>query len=163
MARLHTPLALPFGPRARAIGLVTAAAVVLWAKPMGLLLWARLRILSNIPRTAIADDEALLASRFELPALPTAGTPEVVVLPRAASRNPFVESTQSPAPQPRGSDSPHRPTTEGMLDRSDHAGEGKSTGNSTEENAVEESSAPPRPDRGGQTESAPSEIHPHGQ
>lgn len=32
-----------------------AIATVLWLKPMGLLMWARLRILTNIPRTAIAE------------------------------------------------------------------------------------------------------------
>jgi len=32
-----------------------AFASVLWLKPMGLLLWARIRILTNIPRTAIAE------------------------------------------------------------------------------------------------------------
>lgn len=37
---------------------LVAFATVLWVKPMGLLLWARLRILTNIPRTAIAEPEA---------------------------------------------------------------------------------------------------------
>ena len=44
--------------RKGALMLVTAFAVVAWAKPMGLLLWARLRILTSIPKTAIADDPA---------------------------------------------------------------------------------------------------------
>lgn len=35
-----------------------AFASVLWLKPMGLLLWARIRILTNIPRTAIAEPKA---------------------------------------------------------------------------------------------------------
>ncbi|MGA0286864.1 MAG: hypothetical protein ACO3QA_07505 [Phycisphaerales bacterium] len=34
---------------------LAAFATVLWIKPMGLLLWARIRILTNIPRTAIAE------------------------------------------------------------------------------------------------------------
>jgi len=34
---------------------LVAFASVLWLKPMGLLLWARIRILTNIPRTAIAE------------------------------------------------------------------------------------------------------------
>lgn len=42
--------------RKAALTLVTAFAVIAWAKPMGLLLWARLRILTSIPKTAIADD-----------------------------------------------------------------------------------------------------------
>lgn len=144
MAANRRPFVLPFGPRARAVGIVTAAAVVLWAKPMGLLLWARLRILANIPRTAIADDEALLASRFEPSALPTAGEPEIVVLPRAASRNPFDDSPQSLPAAPRQPDSPRNPTSEPVVDLSDRAGEGKSAGESTEENASEESGALPR-------------------
>lgn len=41
-----------------ALTMVTAFAVIAWAKPMGLLLWARLRILTSIPKTAIADDPA---------------------------------------------------------------------------------------------------------
>ena len=44
--------------RKLAIGLVAMFSVVAWAKPMGLLLWARLRILTSIPKTAIADDPA---------------------------------------------------------------------------------------------------------
>jgi hypothetical protein len=42
--------------RKGALVLVSAFAVVAWAKPMGLLLWARIRILTSIPKTAIADD-----------------------------------------------------------------------------------------------------------
>lgn len=144
MSRTHRPLVIPFGKRARAVGLVTAAAVVLWVKPMGLLLWARLRILANIPRTAVADDDALLASRFEPPALPTLAGPEVVVLPRNASRNPFAEATDSNNAGPRGSDSQRNPTPKRAIDHSDHAGEGKSTGKSAEENTAEESATLPR-------------------
>jgi len=44
--------------RKGALVLVSAFAVVAWAKPMGLLLWARIRILTSIPKTAIADDPA---------------------------------------------------------------------------------------------------------
>ena len=44
--------------RKLAIGMVAMFSVVAWAKPMGLLLWARLRILTSIPKTAIADDPA---------------------------------------------------------------------------------------------------------
>jgi hypothetical protein len=40
-----------------ALALVGVFAVVAWAQPtLGLLLWARLRILTSIPKTAIADD-----------------------------------------------------------------------------------------------------------
>lgn len=44
--------------RRAALGILVAFSLVAWAKPMGLLLWARIRILTNIPRTAIADDPA---------------------------------------------------------------------------------------------------------
>jgi hypothetical protein len=47
--------------RKGALTFVALFAVVAWAKPMGLLLWARLRILTSIPKTAIADDPAKLA------------------------------------------------------------------------------------------------------
>lgn len=48
------------------------------AKPMGLLLWARLRILTSIPKTAIADDPEKVAALPQLPQdidprLPAAG------------------------------------------------------------------------------------------
>ncbi len=41
-----------------------AFTTVLWVKPMGLLLWARLRILTNIPRTAVAEPEAERTAQF---------------------------------------------------------------------------------------------------
>jgi hypothetical protein len=47
--------------RKGALTFVALFAVVAWAKPMGLLLWARLRILTSIPKTAIADDPTKLA------------------------------------------------------------------------------------------------------
>jgi hypothetical protein len=43
---------------------LVAFTTVLWVKPMGLLLWARLRILTNIPRTAVAEPEPPKAPRF---------------------------------------------------------------------------------------------------
>lgn len=141
MNQQRRALMLPFGKRARAIGLVTAAAVVLWAKPMGLLLWARLRILANIPRTAIADDASLPGYRFETPSL--AG-PEVVVLPRSASRNPFAEATESRPEEPRGPDSQRNPNLKRTIDRSDRADEAKSTGKSADENATDGQGARPR-------------------
>lgn len=61
-----------------ALVLVSAFAVIAWAKPMGLLLWARLRILTSIPKTAIADDPANPPAQSEPkpefdPGLPGAG------------------------------------------------------------------------------------------
>lgn len=38
-----------------ALALVACVALMIWAKPMGLLLWARIRILTSIPKTAIAE------------------------------------------------------------------------------------------------------------
>jgi hypothetical protein len=43
------------------------AACLALAKPMGLLLWARLRILTSIPKTAIADDPAKVADAVQPP------------------------------------------------------------------------------------------------
>lgn len=48
--------------RRRVLGVVAMFAVVAWAKPMGLLLWARIRILTSIPKTAIADDQPMVAA-----------------------------------------------------------------------------------------------------
>lgn len=42
--------------RRASVALLTLFVCIAWAKPMGLLLWARIRILTNLPRTAIADD-----------------------------------------------------------------------------------------------------------
>jgi hypothetical protein len=136
MARITSHARRPWhafiGPRTRSVALVAGVAVVLWAKPMGLLLWARLRLLANIPRTAIADDEALLAGRFEPSPLPSAGDPEVVVLPRAASRNPFAESGSPHGIVPREPDSPRNSTFRPVADLSDRNGEEKSNGKSAE-------------------------------
>lgn len=50
---------------------LVAVGAVLWLKPMGLLLWARLRILTSIPRTAIAEDPPLQVRAFpDLPQCP---------------------------------------------------------------------------------------------
>ncbi len=136
MARMTSQARRPWhaliGPRTRSVALVAGVAVVLWAKPMGLLLWARLRLLANIPRTAIADDEALLAARFESDPLPSAGDPEVVVLPRGASRNPFAESPSPRDRSPREPNSPRSSTPDPLADLSDRAGQGKSNGKSAE-------------------------------
>jgi len=51
--------------RKGALTFVAMFAVVAWAKPMGLLLWARLRILTSIPKTAIADDPAKAPAQDE--------------------------------------------------------------------------------------------------
>lgn len=77
--------------RAAPVLLLLLAAGVLWVKPMGLLLWARIRILTNIPRTAIAEPEADVAAapRIELP--PVSGR-EIPTPPR---RDPFAAAEAS--------------------------------------------------------------------
>jgi hypothetical protein len=121
-------------PQVRAMTFFGAAAVVLWAKPMGLLLWARLRILANIPRTAIADDEALAAAVEDATPIPSLGEPMVVVLPRAPSSNPFADSSASAVDGPRQSDIPHKPTANSGPGGVDDAAREKSSGKTTEEN-----------------------------
>jgi hypothetical protein len=49
--------------RRGALTLVAMLGVVVWAKPMGLLLWARIRILTSIPKTAIADEPQTIEDR----------------------------------------------------------------------------------------------------
>ncbi|RLS65518.1 MAG: hypothetical protein DWH96_00445 [Planctomycetota bacterium] len=53
--------------RMQALLWLAAFGTVVWAKPMGLLLWARLRILTSLPRTAIADDPSVQANAAEAP------------------------------------------------------------------------------------------------
>ena len=75
--------------RAGAMALLGFAACVLWVKPMGLLFWARIRILTNIPRTAIADDPRLIAAE-RTAHVGMVPEPIVLVLPLAPRRDPFV-------------------------------------------------------------------------
>ncbi len=63
------------GPRG-SIVLLSAFTLIALAKPMGLLLWARIRILTSLPKTAIADDPTTVNKGPELvpdldPGLPT--------------------------------------------------------------------------------------------
>lgn len=108
---IRMPKHAPIGkaPRSRkiALALVTCVALLIWAKPMGLLLWARIRILTNIPKTAIAEPTAEQASKpvqpSELdPKLPAIGADlrdpfsvdgKVFPLPSAAVTTPQPEST----------------------------------------------------------------------
>ena len=50
-----------------ALGVVGMMAITLSVTPLGLLLWARLRILTNIPKTAIADDPASVVASAKPP------------------------------------------------------------------------------------------------
>lgn len=85
-------------PRSRQITLVVVACLglLVWAKPMGLLLWARIRILTSIPKTAIADPEVAQAPK---PSQPNELDP---LLPGtdALLRDPFrVDASVFPAPK----------------------------------------------------------------
>jgi hypothetical protein len=46
---------------------VASLAMVAWVTPLGLLLWARIRILTSIPKTAIADDTLAQAPKNDQP------------------------------------------------------------------------------------------------
>jgi hypothetical protein len=88
--------------RRGALAIVAAFAVVAWAKPMGLLLWARIRILTSIPKTAIADDPT------KAPAEPPPPIELDAALPAGAdwSLDPFQIDPRTypkptPAPEPQ--------------------------------------------------------------
>lgn len=89
--------------RQGALAIVAAFAVVAWAKPMGLLLWARIRILTSLPKTAIADDPAQAPDEppapIELdPRLPARG--DVVFDPFQIDPHTFPRPTPAPATTP---------------------------------------------------------------
>lgn len=91
-------------PRSRkiALALVACVALMIWAKPMGLLLWARIRILTSIPKTAIAEPTAAQASK---PVQPSELDPK---LPGTGAdlRDPFsVDSKVFPLPSTTPPDS----------------------------------------------------------
>jgi len=98
-------------PRVRTLAFTLAVASVLWAKPMGLLLWARIKILTNIPRTAIADPDAevsvLVRTRPEL------ADPQELRLPDRPATDPFrIDPARFPLPErlePVSRLSPKRP------------------------------------------------------
>lgn len=60
-----------FRSRRTAITFLMLFAVVAWAKPMGLLLWARIRILTSLPKTAIADETTLAENTPREPVAPS--------------------------------------------------------------------------------------------
>lgn len=91
--------------RKGALTLVAMFAVVAWAKPMGLLLWARIRILTSIPKTAIADDPANAPEVVEVPpeietGLPSAGRSTADPFRIDPSRLPTSNEPPAPAPEP---------------------------------------------------------------
>lgn len=82
--------------RRNALLVVAGLGLVIWAKPMGLLLWSRIRILTTIPRTAIADDAIASAPKPKLPPEFDPQLPATVV----AARDPFrVDPAHFPSEQ----------------------------------------------------------------
>jgi hypothetical protein len=82
--------------RRNALLVVAGLGLVIWAKPMGLLLWSRIRILTTIPRTAIADDAIAAAPKPKLPPEFDPQLPAMVV----GARDPFrVDPAHFPSEQ----------------------------------------------------------------
>jgi hypothetical protein len=80
-----------------------AFATVLWVKPMGLLLWARLRILTNIPRTAVADPAPPKLPRFpDLTGGQATGADSVVRVEKDGESEGGAKSRPEPADDERG-------------------------------------------------------------
>lgn len=82
------------GTRRTMLGtLVLAVPLAALAQPLGLLLWARIRLLTSIPRTAMAteSDEIVANSTPATPAFPD--LPEAA-LPASGVRDPFATSSR---------------------------------------------------------------------
>lgn len=71
-ARMHSGRALRFASKRNTVlsGLVLVIPMVALAQPLGLLLWARLRLLTTIPRTAMATEVSATFAAVEVPAFP---------------------------------------------------------------------------------------------
>ena len=117
---IRLPKASPVSkaPRSRKIALIVVACVALliWAKPMGLLLWARIRILTSIPKTAIAEPTA---SQPAKPVQPTEIDPKLPGI-GADLRDPFaVDGRVFPLPGPAHADpkSHQAPDAEAVAER----------------------------------------------
>jgi hypothetical protein len=88
--------------RRGALAIVAAFAVIAWAKPMGLLLWARIRILTSIPKTAIADDPAKAPEEPKPPIELDAGLPAGGDWSLDPFRiDPSIHPKPTPAPEPK--------------------------------------------------------------
>ncbi|MCH2160723.1 MAG: hypothetical protein MK085_02500 [Phycisphaerales bacterium] len=86
--------------RGLCMALLLAVPMLAWAQPLGLLLWARLRLLTDIPRTAMATDEE--ATRIAVD--PPAQFPDLAVigLDNGAERNPLqISPRHFPGNTPR--------------------------------------------------------------
>lgn len=107
--------------RRGAIGLFALCAVVVWAKPMGLLLWARIRILTSIPKTAIAEDGPVAQRTPETPKEFETGLPaqtEMTIDPFRVDSTVFpaiVPATKTPISAPDTTENP----AVGEVERSD--------------------------------------------
>lgn len=129
----------------RTLALTALLGVVVWAKPMGLLLWARIRILTSIPKTAIADGPQLVALDDPAPADLDTGIPEALTVTRDPfaidvmafpSRIDSAETARLPEPifkpetanvENRGPDGPETARRAAERFRLQSAGEGLST------------------------------------
>lgn len=82
--------------RFRALVTVLAVGMVVWAKPMGLFIWTRLRMVTSIPRTAMAEEGAVLQAPLAPPKL----APVLdVSLDNQINRDPF-EVNEAAFPKP---------------------------------------------------------------
>ena len=103
--RSHSSSALRFASKRNTVlsGLVLAIPMAALAQPLGLLLWARLRLLTTIPRTAMATEDPSRLAVVEVPVfpdLPESGLDEVI------QRDPL---RISPRHFPRAMPSPKEP------------------------------------------------------
>ena len=100
--RSHSSSALRFASKRNTIllALVLAIPMAAIAQPLGLLLWARLRLLTTIPRTAMATEDPLRLAVVEVPVfpdLPEFGLDEVIQRdPLRISPRHFPRATPSP-------------------------------------------------------------------
>lgn len=109
-----------FRSRRTAIAFLMMFAVVAWAKPMGLLLWARIRILTSLPKTAIADDPGLAANAPEDPPVPPeldsglSSIPGIRTDPFRIDPHIFPRATPAPvvAPTPEPEPKPEVPSVD---------------------------------------------------
>ncbi len=76
--------------RFRAFVAVCGVGLVIWAKPMGLFLWARMRLITGIPKTAMADDPLDQPPIPALPQRPSGSDPIAVSLDDRLRRDPFA-------------------------------------------------------------------------
>ena len=94
--------------RGISMALLLSIPLMAWAQPLGLLLWARLRLLTNIPRTAMATEEMEAKAKIEPPSsLPDLAS---VGLDDRANRDPLQFN---PEYFPRLNPQPDSGTTEG--------------------------------------------------